>query len=503
MIAALGAVLTAEVRRALRRNGYSPLPVNGKAPGLKGWQDKFQTNDDEIELWDKTWPSATNTGILTKFTPAIDIDVTVPDAAEAIEDLARETFGEHGDILVRYGKAPKRAVLLRTNEPFKKIVGLFTAPDGSEHKIEILGDGQQIVAHGIHPDIHKPYLWYGGEPWTTPREQLPYVRESDLRSFLDKSSRTLVENFGFVVKGGIKQNANGDDAGIADERRDRSDWGVLFARILAGETLHDSIVALAASFIRPGMSEATAIERLRSLMDASKAPKDDRWRDRYDDIRCTVRSAKEKFGKPAPSLVPEQGPNSRIIRSSAEFVANFEPPDYVVDGVVQRRYVYSVTGSTGAGKTAILLLISAHAALERPVGDRGVHRVTVIYFAGENPVDVRMRWIAIAQQMDFDVDTIDVHFIPGVFKISEMMDRIRSEITDIGAIGLIIVDTSAAYFEGDNENDNKQQGEHARRFRHLTTMPGGPCVVRSVFRRPAGSARPARFFPWRTPCGPC
>jgi hypothetical protein len=39
------------------------------------------------------------------------------------------------------------------------------------------------------------------------------------------------------------------------------------------------------------------------------------------------------------------------------------------------------------------------------------------------------------------------------------------------------VDTSAAFFEGDNENDNKQQGEHARRFRSLTTMPGGPCVL--------------------------
>jgi hypothetical protein len=64
-----------------------------------------------------------------------------------------------------------------------------------------------------------------------------------------------------------------------------------------------------------------------------------------------------------------------------------------------------------------------------------------------------------------------------VFKISEMTDRIRREITDIGAISLIGVDTSAAYFEGDNENDNKQVGDHARRFRSLTTMPGGPCVL--------------------------
>ena len=144
---------------------------------------------------------------------------------------------------------------------------------------------------------------------------------------------------------------------------------------------------------------------------------------------------------------------------------------------MQRRSVYSLTGATGAGKTAIMLLISAHVALGRSIGDRGVQCGKVIDFAGENPEDARMRWIAMAQQMDFDIDTIDVHFIPGVFKISEMTDRIRREITDIGHISLIGVDTSAAYFEGDNKNDNKQQGDHARRFRSLTTMPGGPCVL--------------------------
>jgi hypothetical protein len=105
---------------------------------------------------------------------------------------------------VRFGKAPKRALLLRTNEPFKKIVGLFTAPDGSEHKIEILGDGQQIVAHGIHPDNHKPYSWHGAEPWMTPREQLPYVREAGARTFLEQATRVLIEEFGFTKKGGTK-----------------------------------------------------------------------------------------------------------------------------------------------------------------------------------------------------------------------------------------------------------------------------------------------------------
>ena len=182
-----------DIRRALLRNGYSPIPVNGKAPPMNGWEKKFQTNNAEIDLWSKTWPTATNTGILTQRTPAVDIDIMVPAAAEAIEQIARNTFGEHGDILTRFGRAPKRAILLRTDEPFKKIVRLFVAPDGSEHKIEVLADGQQIVVDGIHPDINKPYSWHGGSPCTTQREQLPYVREAELRAFLDEATRVLVE----------------------------------------------------------------------------------------------------------------------------------------------------------------------------------------------------------------------------------------------------------------------------------------------------------------------
>jgi hypothetical protein len=66
---------------------------------------------------------------------------------------------------VRTGRAPKRALLFRTDVPFKKIsTPIFFSPDGCTHKVEILGWGQHIVVHGIHPDTHAPYTWCGGEP---------------------------------------------------------------------------------------------------------------------------------------------------------------------------------------------------------------------------------------------------------------------------------------------------------------------------------------------------
>src|SRR5262249_19387606 len=53
----------------------------------------------------------------------------------------------------------------------------------------------------------------------------------------------------------------------------------------------------------------------------------------------------------------------------------------------------------------------------------------------------------------------------------------RLEIEAVGGIALAVTDTSAAYFEGDDENNNVQAGAHARMFRSLVDLPGGPCVL--------------------------
>jgi hypothetical protein len=188
--------------------------------------------------------------------------------------------------------------------------------------------------------------------------------------------------------------------------------------------------------------------------------------------------------KPAPAL----------IQPSAQFVKDFVPPDYVVDGILQRGFVYSNTGRTGSGKTSIWMLIAAQVALGKAMGSCEVQKGRALVFAGENPDDARARWIAMSQHVEFDIDTIEVYFIPGVFKISEMAARIQQEARDHGPFALVVVDTSAAYFEGDDENDNVQQGVHARRLREkLTGLPGKPAVI--VNCHPAKNAADDNLLP--------
>jgi hypothetical protein len=198
-----------QLRHKLRAAGFAPLPLFGKEPpiygrnnknkGLGGWQDLHEVTAAQIDLWEKTWPGANNTGALTQRMPTIDIDITFAEAAEAVEALAREWFEDKGRMLIRVGLAPKRAILLRTDVPFKKIITQFIAPSDIVHKIEILANGQQVVVAGIHPDTGHSYTWHGGVPWEVPRAELPYVNDDMARAFMTAATKLLVERFGFMV----------------------------------------------------------------------------------------------------------------------------------------------------------------------------------------------------------------------------------------------------------------------------------------------------------------
>jgi hypothetical protein len=165
------------------------------------------------------------------------------------------------------------------------------------------------------------------------------------------------------------------------------------------------------------------------------------------------------------------------VLSSAEFVAGFSPPDYLVDGIVQRGRIYSNTGQTGAGKTAVTLRLKAHVLTGMPLNGREVAKGRTLMLSGENPDDVRARWIAQCEQMGLFPDELDAYFIPRVFSIPDALPALHALANSVGGFSLVIVDTSAAYFQGDEENNNVQLGAHARDLRELTTLAGKPTVV--------------------------
>ena len=141
----------------LDRNGYTMTPANGKRPMGSGWQHR---NNDPT--WKRT-AADKNVGIvLSDKLIAIDIDILHEDLARAVLTSAQSAFGFAP---VRIGNKPKCLMMVRVSEPMTKHKIKFSF-DGLENPaVEILANGQQFIAYGIHPDTGSPARTnYGGVP---------------------------------------------------------------------------------------------------------------------------------------------------------------------------------------------------------------------------------------------------------------------------------------------------------------------------------------------------
>jgi hypothetical protein len=365
-----------ELRLRLLHAGYDPLPLFGKAPSmLKDWQHKTNTNDQDVEMWAKQWPDARNTGILCQRVPTFDIDVMHP-AAQAVEELVRAHYEEAGPILVRFGQPPKRAIPFRTDEPFKKILVNLTGPEGGQHKLEFLGEGQQVVVAGIHPGTGKPYSWHGGELSETRRADLPYIRGGEAHQFVEKAVDVL-DQHGF-------RRAEGDKK-ADDHDHTSADWDALIGNLIEGVALHDSLRDLAASCVAKGFRDGDAIELLRSLMRKSRAERDTRWLERYNEIPRIVRSAHEKFGAGA----------AQQFNSPWHWQNEADPMDtrrHLVESLLPETGTALISGQWGTYKTFVADDLAASVMTGTPFINFPVLRKGgVLWFACEGQSEVAIR----------------------------------------------------------------------------------------------------------------
>ena len=189
-----------------------------------------------------------------------------------------------------------------------------------------------------------------------------------------------------------------------------------------------------------------------------------------------------KSAAETPQDNPDTPPLVRL-QSKAEFICGYVAPDWLIDGILQRRYVYSLTARTGDGKTAVAQLITKLVSMPNRrnafLGRHAVDHGNTVYFAGENPDDLRMRIIADDAKEGRSGAADNCSFIVGTFEIAAMFVECKAKAARMpgGKIDLVIVDTSAAYFLGEEENGNAQMGHHARTLRTLTELPGQPCVL--------------------------
>ena len=133
----------------LVQNNWDVTPVNGKRAVLSGWASRPAT-----ALEYQNYANA-SIGVLTGGQyniVAVDVDVMNPFASNELQRLATECLGMAPQ---RIGKAPKFLMRYRCTESIKKTkTGVYTI-DNDDAAVEVLAEGQQFVAAGVHPDTQR------------------------------------------------------------------------------------------------------------------------------------------------------------------------------------------------------------------------------------------------------------------------------------------------------------------------------------------------------------
>lgn len=191
-----------------------------------------------------------------------------------------------------------------------------------------------------------------------------------------------------------------------------------------------------------------------------------------------------------PQLEVVQARLDRAVRQASEaeslkalrgsqFVRTFEAPNPVVQAIpaMGRGRVIAITGQTGHGKTTISTLLEVHICLGQPLAGGDVARGKVLVLCGENPDDYNAHLIATMQDQGLEpADLDDILVVPARFPIDREFANLMRLVAGFGELTAVFVDTSAAFFFGDDDNANVEQYEHASKLRTLTTLPGKPVV---------------------------
>jgi hypothetical protein len=170
----------------LVRMGYQIIRLHASGNTKRPVGDDWQTTRADVARvrgWARNGDARCGIGVLTRETPAVDLDIRDREMAESMGAWVARLLGGGSVMPCRVGAAPKRLYLTRLGEgqaPFAKVSSKVWVDEwAQEHKVEILGDGQQFVAYAVHPDTGREFTWVGdgGDPLTVMPEELPELTE--------------------------------------------------------------------------------------------------------------------------------------------------------------------------------------------------------------------------------------------------------------------------------------------------------------------------------------
>lgn len=508
---------------SLARAIGKPNDPRGKAVGIRGrdgdWRGydwvKYENDEQDLTRWHDM---GAGVGIKTG-NGLVLIDADTKDMAHA-KTIHTELDAFVKGYGVRVGQYPKVGYLVRTDPDFKYTrieFGTRNERGDLSDRVEILAEGRQFVAHGIHPRTKKPYDW----PYGVPKyDDLPYIPGSALLAFLANMqgvlpaatkphqegstneisqsalrgslasiraavaaipntsnhfpSRESYRDMGYAIKAALPDNqheafeifadwcAKWTD-GTNDPDVVASDWRRMKPPYRRG-----------ASFIYD-LAEAHALDWNPASI----------W---FDEIN----EADEIFNTNGQS----NGQNTDRFKfldfdqAASEALAQSDKP--LIKGLINQGTMIIVYGDSNVGKSFIGMDIGYHISAGKPYAGMRVEQGMVVYVAAEGGGGVKRRVLALREKygplsvpgafrllpMAVDLRRPDVDlvaFIAALKKISGQISGTNGRTN--GQIALIVVDTLSRALAGGDENSSVDMGAIVKHFDAIRDATGAALMV--------------------------
>lgn len=493
----------------------------GKVPGVKGedglWRS-FNWTARETRYADLLGWHNMGAGVgirLGRGLVAIDIDSLDADLANTCAVAATDMLGQSPN---RVGNAPKRLKLYRIDSeiPYRKV-------EFQGGAVELLTEGKQFVAHGIHPATGRPYEWPSGVP---AYDDLPAVTHAQLDAYFDHLASVLpaaeqhVEGPAVARKDIDQATLQGDldmvrraVRAIPNDYPDRRDYINVGTAIKAALPDHpDEALDLFLEWAdtwpgnENGKNDPDVVEAdwqrmhapfeigagflyhiARRHGDGSFSPAES-WFKSSDEICLNAferQMAAEEAAGPQPEAIAFFDP--------ADAWTDDDPPprQWEVAGMIPRGEVTLLYGEGGVGKTLLAhqYAICAAAGVKwlgqetRPARVMGV-------FCEDDEMELRRRHVAIRRLLNVSdplrgrlrlvsrrgKDNILAHWPRGDFKLSDFYYQLAGEIA-AWRPDVVILDTLADIYGG-SEIDRAQVNRFVKQVLGSLVEPvGASCLV--------------------------
>ena len=469
----------------LAKNGWRPIPgyADTKRPSVTRWNDLNNAPWPPDKFIDVMLGQGQLEGeivclAIQREIVAIDLDILDEQQAQAAYDFALKFLGQTP--LVRIGLAPKKVLIYRNDGTIKS---------RKLHPIEIFAGSGQVVGFGFHAKAGRDYQWSHSSPMelAVDAPSIPMINQNDLDQFLnacwDVIPRKYVDRTDWEAPAFIGKDHQADrqqaldlvhqEANKLNTAPEGTRNSSLFnAAYIAGQ-------AIASGLVERHEAEAIIAQvAIGSGLEASE-------------IAATTRSGIGKGGN-NPFFVPGawfEHPDEDVADEDVaeEVVAAmtglkrfafdsnvpFTFPPSLIKGLLPRNGIAFIGGQSGSGKTFVAIdLAVALCTGQSFFGKRIKERVGVLFIAGEGAETIQPR-LTIARMARNVDETLPIAWAP-TFPDFTRVEEVRSFMLELKALkafmldkhkvrlGAIVVDTLAAVFSLQDENDNSEASKIIR-----------------------------------------